>query len=78
MYVAATNSLPVNQEKKDRFSKMMGLKSPGETRPPSLSIQELTRYDKTQEDLQKQYDASRVHTHMMKGSGLGYGNYYQV
>ena len=76
--MAATSSLPVNQEKKDKFSKMMGLKSSDDPHVPSLPTQELVKYDRTQEDLQKQYDASRVHTHMMKGSGLGYGNYYQI
>ena len=68
----------MNQEKKDKFSKMMGLKSPLDFQTPALPTQDLVKYDRTQDDLQKQYDASRVHTHMMKGSGLGYGNYYQV
>ncbi|KAI6653694.1 Arginine/serine-rich coiled-coil protein 2-like [Oopsacas minuta] len=79
VYIAATSSLPVNQDKKEKFSKMMGLKSPNIERLQAPSQHpEMIQYDKTQEDLQKQYDASRVHTHMMKGSGLGYGNIYQV
>ena len=66
MYIAATNSLQVGQDKKEKFSKMMGLKSSFPSNPPPQP--DLLHYNQTQEDLQKQYDESRVQTHMMKGS----------
>ena len=54
----------------------MGLKS-AET-PTASSTLDTNQFETTQQDLQQQYDQSRVHTHLMKGSGLGYGNFYQV